>query len=143
MVSTIMTTFPTLGLPEPFIQTVLDRLRSFGYAPDDADAFAIGFSIQKVVQEIRNECNVSAVPEGLYPRAVDMACGEFLMFQHAAKKLQLENLDLTGAVSSISLGDTSVQFDTKSSDEEKLMLFISHLMQEARDEFICYRKLKW
>ena len=60
------------------LERVKKRLESFGYALKDGDEAALAFSIQKVENTIKNDCNVSSVPEGLEMIAIDMAAGEFL-----------------------------------------------------------------
>ena len=59
------------------LDKVKERLRSFGYEVQDGDEAIIAFSIQKVENTIKNDCNVSSIPDGLENIAVDMAAGEF------------------------------------------------------------------
>ena len=60
------------------LDMVKERLQSFGYEIQDGDEIILNFSIQKVENTIKNDCNVSSVPVGLVNIAVDMAVGEFL-----------------------------------------------------------------
>ena len=60
------------------LDMVKERLQSFGYEIQDGDEIILNFSIQKVENTIKNDCNVSSVPDGLVNIAVDMAVGEFL-----------------------------------------------------------------
>ena len=61
------------------LDDVKKRLESFGYIVTDADAWVLDFIIKKVENHIKNQCNTSTVPEGLYEIAVDMAVGEFYL----------------------------------------------------------------
>ena len=54
------------------------HIKSFGYVLKDGDEVILTFSIQKVENTIKNDCNVSSIPGGLENIAIDMAAGEFL-----------------------------------------------------------------
>lgn len=124
-------------------ESVLKRLDSFGYEPTEADAYCIVFSIQKVEQNIQNSCNIYSVPEGLKCTAVDMACGEILGTLYNMGKLDIDSLDLDGAIASISAGDIDVSFSAGESDVERFNTFISALKSSGRGELACYRKMVW
>ena len=124
-------------------ELVLKRLDCFGYTATEKDAFVIGFSMQKVENSIKNDCNVSEVPEGLTNTAVDMVCGEILGTFYRTGQLELSSLDLDGAIASVGVGGTSVSFDNNTSDDSKLNTLVSLLVNGGRGEFACYRKIKW
>ena len=127
------------SLTEP----VLKRLDSFGCIPTTYDAFVIGFSIEKMEQTIKNECNLDELPEGLIPIAVDMVCGEILSTKYRTGQLEISSMDLDGALSSVDVGGASVSFDNSSSDESKLNTLILALRNVGRGEFACYRRIRW
>lgn len=60
------------------LERVKERLESFGYVLKDGDEVILTFSIQKVENTIKNDCNVPSIPDGLMNIAIDMAVGEFL-----------------------------------------------------------------
>ena len=125
-------------------ELVLKRLDSFGYEPTEEDAFVIGFSVQTVENRIKNDCNISEIPEGLMDTAVDMACGEILDTLYRTGKLDVGNIALDGAIASVSLGDTTVSFDNTVSDNSgTFTALINTLKGSGRGDFACYRKLKW
>lgn len=124
-------------------ESVLKRLDSFGYTLSEADVYAIAFSVQKVEDSIKNDCNVSEIPEGLMNIAVDMVCGEMLGTLYRTGKLSLDGLDLDGAIASVSAGDTSVSFDNAMSDDGKFTTLVQLLQGVGRGEFACYRKIRW
>ena len=128
---------------ESFIGAVLNRLSSFGYEVTSSDDWLIAFCIQKVNTHIMNSCNTLTVPEGLFYVAVDRVCGEFLFSLKSTGKLELEALDLDGAVTQIKEGDTTVQFGSGASDDEKFTAFVNYLRTEGAGDEVCYRKLKW
>lgn len=131
------------SISESFIEMVLKRLDSFCYEITENDVFPIGFSVQKVEQTIRNECNTSEIPDGLTCHATDMVCGDFLSGKYRTGQLELSALDLDGALASVNVGGASVSFDNNTSDESKLNTLISTLTNSGRGQFACYRQIKW
>lgn len=132
------------SLAEPFIAAVLTRLAAFGYFPNENDAWAICFAVQKVENHIKNSCNVTSIPDGLFHIAVDKVCGEFLFTQKQTDKLNLEDLDLSGgAITSITEGDTTVSFAAGASDEEKFNALVNFLINQGEGELVCFRRIKW
>jgi hypothetical protein len=100
--------YMTSNLPETVFEMVLRRLETFGYEVTEADAFGIAFSVQKSELNIRNDCNITEIPAELFPTLCDMACGDFLSVEYRTGRLNLANLDLTGALASGSEGDGSL-----------------------------------
>ena len=139
----ILTIMANTSLSESFFEAVLKRLVSFGYELKEDDGWVICFAMQKVENHIKNSCNTVNVPDGLFYVAVDMVCGEFLFAKKQTGRLKLTDLDLDGAITSISEGDTSVQFASGTSDEDKLDSFLNYLSHNREGDFVCYRKLKW
>lgn len=131
------------SLTEAFFDSVLQRLISFGYDLKENDDWGICFAMQKVENHIKNSCNITSIPDGLFSVAVDMVCGEFLFTKKQTGKLDITDLDLNGAITSIHEGDTTVQFASGMSDEEKFNTFLNYLLHNGDGEFVCYRKLKW
>ncbi len=127
-------------------EAVKERLKSFGYEVKADDEFALTFCVEKVCSTIRNEINQKNVPEGLEHIAVDMAVGEFLMAKKTFSPDDITGLDLGIAVKQIQMGDTNTVFatgDASMTPEQRLNNLISYLLTHGRDEFSCYRKLRW
>ena len=128
------------------LEKVKERLQSFGYTLKDGDEVILNFSIQKVENTIKNDCNVSSIPDGLVNIAVDMAIGEFLTAKKTFSPNDIAGLDLDFAVKQIQTGDTNTVFATGGSSltpEQRLNAFVSYLLTYGRDEFSCYRKIRW
>lgn len=126
------------------IELVLKRLDSFGYEAKEDDAFIIGFSVQKIENNIKNICNVTEIPEGLTNIAVDMSCGEILDTLYRTDKLDIGSIALDGAIASVSLGDATVSFDNSTTDNSgTFTALINTLKDSGRGEFACYRKVRW
>lgn len=128
------------------LDMVKDRLQSFGYEIQDGDEIILNFSIQKVENTIKNDCDVSSVPDGLVNIAIDMAVGEFLTAKKTFSPGSIAGLDLEMAVKQIQTGDTNTVFATgegSSTPEQRLNTFLNYLLTYGRNEFSCYRKIKW
>lgn len=125
-------------------ELVLLRLDSFGYEAKETDAFVIGYSVQKVENNIKSDCNITDIPEGLTNVAVDMACGEILDTLYRTGGLDVGSIALDGAIASVSLGDATVSFDNTTSDNSgTFTALISNLKESGRGELVCYRTVKW
>ena len=143
MIQKILNIIPNSSHSESSIRAVLNRLISFGYLPTEDDSWELSFVMQSVENRINNSCNTSSIPEGLLNVAADMTCGEFLMNRKNSGRLDISDLDLSGAITSISEGDVSISFDANSTDEQKLTQLINYLLTKGQGEFVCYRQLKW
>ncbi len=124
-----------------FIDLVLNRLKSFTYEVVEGDEFLIAFLIQKIENTVKNECNITEIPNGLVYVAVDMICGEILMNKKQTNSLG-DSFSIDSALKNVKLGDTTVQFEGES-DETKLNSLTNYLMNCGINEFVCYRKIKW
>ncbi len=128
------------------LERVKERLESFGYVLKDGDEAALVFSIQKVTNTIKNDCSVSSIPEGLANIAIDMAIGEFLTAKRTFAPEDVAGLDLDFAVKQIQTGDTTTVFavgEGSSTPEQRLNAFLNYLLTYGRDEFSCYRRIRW
>lgn len=128
---------------EAFLETVLKRLESLGYAVDNDDTFMIAFSIKTVESKIKNFCHIGTVPEGLHAAAIDMVCGYFLHDKQQQGQLT-DRFDTDAAIKQVQAGDTTVTLaDSTQTKEQRLDSLISFLMNRGESEWVCYRKLKW
>lgn len=128
-------------------EAVIARLASFGYEVLEADYPALRFDIDKVTWTIKNDCNVSEIPEGLAHIAVDMVCGYFLQNKKVTSPDDIESLiDFGSAViKQIQTGDTNTVWERSgsTSSEQRFDAFCDYLINYGRDEFSCYRRLRW
>ena len=128
------------------LEKVKDRLKSFGYELQEGDEYALTFSIQKVENTIKNDCNTPFIPDGLVNIAVDMAVGEFLTSKKTFALDSIAGLDLDMAIKQIQTGDTNTVFATGEGSltaEQRLNNFLNYLLAYGRDQFSCYRRLRW
>lgn len=128
------------------LDVVKSRLQSFNYTATASDNVILTFEIEKVTNTIKNECNVSEIPDGLTNIAIDMVCGNFLNSQKTFSPDSLTMIDLTEAVKQIQAGDTNTVFatgDGSLTDEQRLDAFIDFLQNHGRDEFNSFRCIRW
>lgn len=128
------------------LERIKERLQSIGYAVKDSDDITINFAMQKVENTIKNDCNISAILDGLMNIAIDMVVGEFLMSKKTFAPNDLLNFNLDSAVKQIQEGDTNISFaigEGSKTDEQRLDSFIDYLLNYGRDEFITYRRFRW
>ena len=130
------------SLSEPLCKAVLKRLASFGYKLKDEDSWELCFAMQTVENRIKNACNTTSIPEGLFSAAVNISCGEFLFSKKKLNRLEIEGLDFENAIKSINEGDTSVAFEG-SSDEDKFEVLLNYLLHYKEDDFVCFRQMVW
>lgn len=123
-----------------------ERLLALGYEFKKADEPILSFSVQKAADTVKNECNLPEVPQGLFCVAADMAVGEFLMAKKAFAPDDISGIDLDAAVKSLQIGDTSTSFaigEGTLTAEQRLDILISRLLNSGREQFSCYRRLRW
>lgn len=127
-------------------KTAKERLISFGYDFKASDKPLLSFAVQKAENTVKNECNLSEVPEGLLNAAVDMAAGEFLLSKKTFAPGDISGLDLDAAVKSLQVGDTSTSFavgEGSQTAEQRLDCLIDRLLNGGREQFSCYRRIRW
>lgn len=128
------------------LDRVKKRLESFGYTFLDGDEVILTFSIQKVKNTIKNDCNIPCIPDGLVNIAIDMVVGEFLLLKKTFTPTDLEGFDLEYAVKQIQTGDTNTVFATGEGSltpEQRLTSFINYLLSYGRTEFHSFRRIRW
>jgi hypothetical protein len=123
------------------VTTIKERLLQLGYTATENDDAAIDFAIRKVAEHIYNQCAITAIPEGLEPFAIDAVCGEFLGVLRNIGKLD-ETYNIEQGMSSIKVGDTSVNLDGKSRDE-LIDYLVSSLTNGLEGEMLCFRRIRW
>lgn len=127
------------------VTDVQKRLKSFGYTVTNDDKFAITFIIDKVTNTIRNECNVTDIPDGLYQIAADMVCGEFLKGKAATGQLTDTNISTEAAIKQIKEGDTSITYAVSDGEDggNSFDYFITFLLTYGKSQFATYRGFVW
>ncbi len=118
-------------------------LEVFGYSMKDGDAGLLQFYADRVCEFIKNDCNISDIPDGLAHLAVQRTVGEFLGVKLAFDAKSLISIDAERVVKSVSVGDTSTSFEVGGTPEERLTAAIGLLKKAGEGELACYRKIRW
>ena len=124
------------------INDITDRLVQLGYEVKEGDEAALLFALGQTEEKIKNICNVSEIPDGLFYKAIDMACGSFLGMMNMTG--QLSGYSVSGGerlIKTVSEGDTTVTYQDSSAASD-LSEFLNALSL-ADSELIKYRKLCW
>jgi hypothetical protein len=119
---------------------VIEILKSIGYEYSENDYVLLTFCMDKVVSELNSRCHTKELPKGLEESAIDRVCGEFLYTLKSAGKL--EEFDLEQGVSSVKVGDTSVNFSGTSPDSAFNNL-IGTLRNSGEELIKCFRKIQF
>lgn len=123
---------------EAIKEKVVLRLSGFGYTVTDADTAMLDYVISKIEQDIKNFCHIPEVPEELYYTWTDAVCADFLK-----SKLSTNSLDnVSGIVSSIREGDTTVSYSKEGTPEAQLLECISKMALDLNG-LVRFRKLVW
>lgn len=130
------------------LEVVKERLAKLGIQlsnePTSTDGYLINFAVNKTVNHIKSQTNLTSVPEGLTYVAIDMAVGEFLLTKKSIGLLDIESLNFDAVEKRVKDGDTDVEFaiDAKSTPEAKFEAFL-HYLQHNEVDFVRYRVLTW
>jgi hypothetical protein len=122
---------------------ILDRLEFFSYEVQDKDLSMIAQCLQTVINEAMIQCNVDEIPELYNYHIVDAVIGEFFGMKKAFNQLDISSLNLTGAIASVSMGNTSVSYDNSNSDSAKLDTYIELCKGRLARLYACLRRLKF
>lgn len=127
-------------------ETAKERLTTFGYDFKAADIPILSYAVQKAENMVKNECNLSEIPEGLFNVVVDVAAGEFLLSKKTFAPGDISGLDLDIAVKSLQVGDTNTTFavgEGSQTAEQRLDFLIDRLLNGGRKQIPRYRRLLW
>lgn len=119
---------------------VKTRLEQLVADPDMLDDVAIDFSMDKVLEHVKNNCSIDDLPVGLTYAYVDAVAGTYIGALFNSGKLTGFDLEVTPK--SIRLGDTTVETGGTSIDQ-KMTSLIKTLRTGLEGELECYRKLRW
>jgi hypothetical protein len=126
-------------------EKVINRIESFGVTIADSDWWVIDFIISKVENQIKNDCNLTTVPNELLEIAVDVVVGEFLKSKKSTGTLDSSAIVTTDApIKSIKEGDTTITYAVSDGQQSNTGIdgLIASLINK-QSEFIKFRRLRW
>lgn len=126
------------------IESIIKRLGQLGYVATEEDCDIIEFELEKILNYVKNYCNITEIPEILEPRIVDRVSGEFLFYQKNSGNLT--GFDYDAVIKEIKEGDTSLKYATGTDGDTPESRFDKFLnkMERGFDKWICpHRRLRW
>ena len=126
------------------VDQVIKRLKMLGYTYEQSDDEQIEYELNKILNYVRNYCNITVIPEILDPRITDRVCSEFLYYKKNAGSLPGFNYDTV--IKSIKEGDTTITYAVgqgEDTPENRFDAFVKNL-ERGFDKWITpHRRLRW
>ena len=125
-------------------EKVIKRLGMLGYTATNDDNDHIDFELDKILNYVKNYCNITEIPEILDPRIIDRVCCEFLFYKKNSG--QLSTFDYDAVIKEIKEGDTALKYAVGQGEDTPESRFDSFVKQLERgfDKWITpHRKLRW
>lgn len=124
------------------LEAIKNWLVFFGYTVTPEDEWALEFINERTENYIKDQCNLSEVPEGLFQMAVDLSIGDFLRRKKTTGGLA--DFDLEAAIETVKEGDTSITYSGKTmTDEQRLDALIAKLTAINHNQLARYRRIAW
>lgn len=140
IVENILTFVRNTDFDEILVDEVLKKLEIIGIDIASSEVSDIVIGITRVDEQIKNKLNLDHIPYNVHSIVTDRVCGEVLYIKYLKNELP-ENLEVDEAIKQLSIGDTTVSYDTNS--QNKVMALIGFLKTSGEGELCCYRKIKW
>ncbi len=141
LIRNIMDLIQDTNISDEVVSNILQQLENFKVEVNESDFYIVAFAIRNVDSEIKNTINVIVLPAELNNIFVQRVCGEVFHAKYLRSELP-ENLSEETIIKQMSLGDSTVSYDTSKS-ENKLLGLINYLRSYGKGELLCYRKLTW
>ena len=126
------------------VDMVVKRLGQLGHVVSDAELEIVEFELEKILNYVKNFCNITEIPEILDPRIIDRVCCEFLFYQKNSG--QLEGFDYDAVIKELKEGDTTVKYATGADGDTPESRFDKFLnkMERGFDKWcVPFRRLRW
>ena len=125
-------------------EDVIDRLKQLGYVVVEEDDAQIEFELKKILNYVKNYCNITEIPEILDPRIIDRVCADFLFYKKNSGSLNGFNYD--AVIKSIREGDTQISYAVgqgEDTPESRFDAFVKNL-ERGFDKWITpHRRIRW
>lgn len=127
---------------------VADRLDALGFPTAEAEAPLLSYTLEKAAQYIRNECNLSQIPQALRYALIDLTAADYLLARKAVPAAGEDAVPgFEQAVKTIQEGDTTVTYMTAgeggSTPESRLDRLIAEIRGDALAQLLPFRRLVW
>ena len=126
------------------LENVVNRLKQLGYTTTEDDNDQLEFELTKVLNYVKNYCNITTIPEILDPRIIDRVCSDFLFYKKNSGSLNGFNYD--SVIKQIKEGDTSITYAVgqgEDTPENRFDSFVKNL-ERGFDKWLApHRRLRW
>ena len=132
-------------------ESIINRLKHFGYPATQVDWEQIDFDLQKWINYTLNYCNITEVPEIVEPKLIDRVCAEFLYNKKNSGTMTNDedgnvSVNYDAVIKSIKEGDTQITYAVgtdEATGEDRYNSFIKSL-ERGYDKWITpHRRLRW
>lgn len=123
---------------------VIKRLKQLGYEVTEEDNEQLDFELTKILNYVKNYCNITEIPEILDLRIVDRVCADFLFYKKNSGSLQGFNYD--AVIKSIREGDTQISYAVGQGEDTPESRFDSFVksLERGFDKWITpHRRIRW
>jgi hypothetical protein len=125
-------------------EQVIVRLKQLGYTVVESDYEQVDYELNKILNYVKNYCNITLIPEILDYRITDRVCADFLFFKKNSGSLEGFNYD--AVIKQIKEGDTTISYAVgqgEDTPENRFDSFVKSL-ERGFDKWITpHRKLRW
>lgn len=125
-------------------ELVINRLKQLGYVAVEDDKEAIDYEMTKILNYVKNFCNIKDIPEILDYRITDKICSEFLFYKKNSGSLQ--NFDYDVVIKQIKEGDTTISYAVgqgEDTPENRFDAFVKALERGFDKWLTPHRRLRW
>ena len=125
-------------------EQVVKRLKMLGYTALPEDESHIDFELEKILNYVKNYCNITEIPTILDYRIIDRVCSEFLNYKKNSGSLEGFNYD--AVIKQIKEGDTTISYAVgqgEDTPENRFDSFVKSLERGFDKWCTPHRRLRW
>ena len=125
-------------------EKVISRLKQLGYTVTTEDLEQVDHELNKILNYVKNYCNITQIPNILDYRITDRVCADFLFLKKNSGSLQGFNYD--AVIKQIKEGDTTISDAVGQGEDTPENRFDSFVktLERGFDKWITpHRRLRW